>query len=127
LRAEAKAMKPGKPTNLARVVKKAIVMGMVERGMGETPSRIRTEMMEKVRRPHITEIIKRNVEQGTTLMTDSLGSYKGIEGEGFIHFAINHAICYAKGAVHTNGLENFWSLMKRALMGTYVACEPFHL
>lgn len=39
----------------------------------------------------------------------------------------NHAEAYVRGSVHTNGLENFWSLLKRTLRGTYVAVEPFHL
>ncbi len=127
LRAEAKALKPGRPVNLSRVVKKAIVVGMLERGMNGNASQVRTEMVEVRRRPHITEIIKKNVEQGATVMTDALRSYNGLKDEGFIHMAINHAVSYARGAVHTNSLENFWALMQRMLLGTYVACEPFHL
>ena len=47
--------------------------------------------------------------------------------EDYAHHVINHAICYARGNVHTNGLENFWSLLKRGIKGTYVSVEPFHL
>ena len=41
--------------------------------------------------------------------------------------SIDHAECYANGQVHTNSLENFWSLLKRTIAGTYVSVEPFHL
>ncbi|PYY19839.1 MAG: hypothetical protein DMG62_24220, partial [Acidobacteria bacterium] len=58
--------------------------------------------------------------------TDALPSYTGLEQE-YIHNVIDHAECYAKGHVHTNGLENFWSLLKRGIRGTYVSVEPFHL
>ena len=53
-------------------------------------------------------------------------SYDGLDRD-FVHNVINHAVCYAEGTVHTNGMENFWSLLKRGLNGTYVSVEPFHL
>lgn len=56
----------------------------------------------------------------------ALASYTGLAPE-FVHDFVDHAECYAKGHVHTNGLENFWSLLKRCIHGTYVAIEPFHL
>ena len=56
----------------------------------------------------------------------SVASYEGLHRE-YVHKVINHAECYAKGAVHTNGKENFWSLLKRSIKGTYVSVEPFHL
>ena len=43
------------------------------------------------------------------------------------HDVINHTEKYVRGRVHTNGIENFWSLLKRGIGGTYVAVEPFHL
>jgi transposase-like protein len=58
--------------------------------------------------------------------TDELASYKGLDME-YAHMVINHAEAYAKGPVHTNGMENFWSLLKRGIKGTYVSVEPFHL
>jgi hypothetical protein len=58
--------------------------------------------------------------------TDALASYNGLDSD-YTHKVIDHAECYAKGNVHTNGLENFWSLLKRAIKGTYVSIEPFHL
>ncbi|HUO09193.1 MAG TPA: IS1595 family transposase [Phycisphaerae bacterium] len=102
-------------------------MGMLERGSEGKPSRVRVQMVEKVRRPHLTEIIHANVEKKSFVMTDALRSYTSLGEEGFIHMAVNHAVRYAEGRNHTNGLENFWSLMKRTLLGTYVACEPFDL
>ena len=59
-------------------------------------------------------------------MTDALASYKTLE-EAFIHGVIDHAEAYVDGNIHTNGIENFWSLLKRAIKGTYVSVEPFHL
>ena len=70
--------------------------------------------------------IKNEVVEGSEIFTDALPSYTGLEQE-YIHNVIDHAECYAKGHVHTNGLENFWSLLKRGIRGTYVSAEPFHL
>ena len=58
--------------------------------------------------------------------TDQAVSYDTLHRR-YIHDTVNHADTYVKGQVHTNGLENFWSLMKRNLSGTYVSVEPFHL
>jgi hypothetical protein len=63
---------------------------------------------------------------GATIYSDSLPSYAGLDRQ-YIHNVIDHAEKYAEGAVHTNGLENFWSLLKRSIRGTYVSVEPFHL
>ena len=60
------------------------------------------------------------------MFTDALHSYHGLRAD-FAHQAVDHAECYAQGNVHTNGLESYWSLLKRALGGTYVSVEPFHL
>jgi transposase-like protein len=79
------------------------------------------------KRPHITEVIKAHVNPGSFLMTDALNSYKHLGEDGFIHMMINHAVKYAEGRIHTISVENFWSLLGRALNGTYVAVEPFHL
>jgi hypothetical protein len=67
-----------------------------------------------------------NVEAGSELFTDTLLSYEGLAPE-FVHGFVNHAERYVDGRIHTNGLENFWSLLKRSLKGTYVSVEPFHL
>jgi len=70
--------------------------------------------------------IKKNVEPGAHLFTDEASGYFGLRAE-YVHEFINHAEAYVDGNIHTNGLENFWSLLKRGLSGTYVSVEPFHL
>src|SRR5207245_2455371 len=72
------------------------------------------------------EEVKKRVDAGSALYTDELLSYEGLEGQ-YAHQVINHALSYVEGAVHTNTMENFWSLLKRGLHGTYVSVEPFHL
>jgi hypothetical protein len=62
---------------------------------------------------------------GTALYTDALKSYEGLTE--FEHQVVDHAVEYVNGKIHTNGLENFWSLLKRGINGTYVSVEPFHL
>jgi len=70
--------------------------------------------------------VKQHVETGAEVMTDELLSYWGLEKD-YVHQVINHAEEYVRGNVHTNGMENFWALLKRGLGGTYVSVEPFHL
>jgi len=72
------------------------------------------------------EIVRENVHTGTWLMTDEFTGYAGL-AKDYTHLVVNHLESYVRGNVHTNGLENFWSLLKRGLGGTYVAVEPFHL
>jgi len=69
---------------------------------------------------------KQHVERGANVYTDAWRAYSGLDEE-YIHNVINHAVEYVRGNVHTNGIENFWSLLKRTLKGTYVSVEPFHL
>jgi transposase-like protein len=69
--------------------------------------------------------VRQHVEAGSALFTDALKSYEGMNE--FEHQVVDHAVEYVRGSVHTNGLENFWSLVKRGLHGTYVSVEPFHL
>jgi transposase-like protein len=70
--------------------------------------------------------VKKHVEAGSALYSDALLSYDGLSSD-YAHQVIDHAVQYVDGQVHTNGLENFWSLLKRGLNGTYVSVEPFHL
>jgi transposase-like protein len=70
--------------------------------------------------------VREHVEPGSALYTDSLKSYDGLENE-YIRGIVDHSKAYVNGRVHTNGMENFWSLLKRALKGTYVSVAPFHL
>lgn len=102
-------------------VGKAVVFGLLERH-GE----VRLHVVPDTKRRTLHAKIADHVESGTNILTDAHKSYLGLDPE-FAHEFIDHAECYAKGHVHTNGLENFWSLLKRCVHGTYVAIEPFHL
>lgn len=64
--------------------------------------------------------------RGATLYTDAWAGYRGLDGD-YEHLVIDHAVAYARGSIHIQGLENFWSLLKRSIKGTYVSVEPFHL
>jgi len=66
------------------------------------------------------------VEAGSKLYTDEFTSYSDLPPE-FVHELVNHLQYYVSGRVHTNGMENFWSLLKRTLKGTYVSVDPAHL
>ena len=78
------------------------------------------------RRPALQGEIVKHVAPGSAVYTDNFMSYLDMPNE-FFHQFIDHAERYVEGRVHTNGLENFWSLLKRGLKGTYVSVEPFHL
>src|SRR5437899_6177521 len=105
---------------------KVAVMGLLERNSPDRASRIKARVVRNVRRAGLQKHVRTEVEKGSEIYTDELRSYSGLE-QDYIHKVINHAECYAKGHVHTNGLENFWSLLKRGSKGTYVSVEPFHL
>jgi len=100
---------------------KIMVMGILERG-----GKIRTKIIADRKQETLHGAVRANVEAGAALFTDTFGAYKGLQGE-FEHQVVDHALRYVEGRVHTNGLENFWSLLKRGIGGTYVAVEPFHL
>ncbi len=100
---------------------KTIVLGFLERG-GD----VRTEVVENRDSHTLQRKVLYHIEEGSTVMTDELHSYCGLETV-YAHKVINHAYEYAKGHILTNGMENFWSLLKRGLGGTYVSVAPFHL
>jgi transposase-like protein len=100
---------------------KAMVMGVLERG-----GQVRAMVVENRRRAELQKQVREHVEAGAAIFTDELPSYKGLSTE-YDHAVINHAVEYVNGNIHTNGMENFWSLLKRGLHGTYVSVEPFHL
>ena len=102
-------------------VGKAIVMGLLQRH-----GKVKVRHIPNARRDTVQQEVRANVEPGSKVYTDALPSYNGLNRD-FIHEAINHAECYVRGSVHTNGLENYWSLLKRGIRGTYVSVEPFHL
>lgn len=109
-------------------VDKIAVMGILERGdkkKGIT-SKVRTTVVDDRKKKTLQAEVKANVEAGAALYSDALKSYDGLELE-YAHQVVDHAIEYVRGKVHTNGMENYWSLFKRGLNGTYVSVEPFHL
>jgi len=100
---------------------KTPVIGILERG-----GKVRTAVVPNRRKKALQSEVKKHVEAGSALYTDALLSYDGLASE-YAHQVIDHAVAYVDGAVHTNGLENFWSLLKRGISGTYVSVEPYHL
>jgi transposase-like protein len=105
---------------------KAVVMGLLRRTTRNNPSQFRAQVVQNVKRGTLHAIVRDTVEEGSAVYSDALKSYLGLE-QGYDHRVIDHAVEYVRGQVHTNGAENFWSLLKRAIKGTYVSVEPFHL
>lgn len=102
---------------------KAIVMGMLDRDARQ----VRAKVIPNVERETLQNEILACIEKKSTVYTDKWGGYQSLEEKEFVHETVNHLEEYVRGNVHTNGIENFWSLLKRSLRGTYVAVEPFHL
>jgi transposase-like protein len=100
---------------------KTAVIGVLERG-----GKIRVSVIDSRKKKPLQDHVKENVHPGTEVFTDALKSYEGLDAE-YVHQIIDHAVQYVEGHVHTNGLENFWSLLKRTLKGTYTFVEPYHL
>ncbi len=100
---------------------KAIVHGVLERG-----GKVIAGVVGNRKRNAVQKAIRENVEAGSTVYTDELKSYVGLD-DAFTHEMINHAEEYVRGDVHTNGMENFWSLLKRCINGTYISVMPWHL
>jgi transposase-like protein len=105
---------------------KTIVMGILERKGSSPTSRVRARVIKETTKNVLHAEVRAAVAPGATLFTDSAGGYRGLDAD-FKHEVVDHAVEYVRGQVHTNGLENFWSLLKRGLKGTYVSVEPFHL
>lgn len=101
---------------------KEIVFGLLERKTGK----VRVHHVETRRKHELVSIVRDEVRKGSEVMTDELLSYDGLDAD-YKHKVINHAEQYVDGNVHTNRMENFWSLLKRSIKGTYVSVEPFHL
>ena len=100
---------------------KTMVVGVLQRG-----GKVRANVINSRKKQTLQAHVKAHVEPGAEIFTDSLKSYEGLNPE-FVHQVVDHAVEYVKGHVHTNGMENFWSLLKRTLNGTYISVEPFHL
>jgi transposase-like protein len=119
----ARNMHANKRPKLSRngIVGKVAVMGLLER-----QGKVRTVVLDGLTQEHLQPNVHKHVEQGSNVFSDAHGGYTGLES-AYVHNVINHAVEYVRGNVHTNGIENFWSLLKRTLKGTYVSVEPFHL
>jgi transposase-like protein len=100
---------------------KAVAFGLLERG-----GKVRTMTLPDRQKETVQPLIKKHVQAGAALYTDEMLGYRGMDAD-FAHQVINHAVQYVDGKIHTNGLENYWSLLKRGVNGTYVSGEPFHL
>ena len=101
---------------------KTAVQGMLDRESRQ----VRATVVKNVRRKTLQAQILNNIEHGSRIYTDKAVAYENLQLK-YIHEVVDHARKYVQGQVHTNGLENFWSLLKRSLKGTYVAVEPYHL
>ena len=99
---------------------KTAVMGILERG-----GKVRVTVVPNRKKKALQSEVRKHVEAGSAIYTDALKSYDGLDE--FQHGVVDHAVQYVDGKIHTNGLENFWSLLKRGLNGTYISVEPFHL
>jgi transposase-like protein len=100
---------------------KTAVMGILERG-----GKVRASVITSRKKKELQAEVRKHVEAGAALYSDALKSYVGLASD-YAHQVVDHATQYVDGRVHTNGLENFWSLLKRGISGTYVSVEPFHL
>ena len=101
----------------------AVVMGMLDRDARQ----VRAKVVPNVKRETLQNEILNQIEGGSTVYTDGAPVYDHLSAQDYIHATVNHVEEYVRGQVHTQGIENFWSLLKRGLRGTYVAVEPFHL
>lgn len=103
-------------------------MGLLARHSEKTPvSQVVTRVVRSTRAPALMEHVLQHIPKGAEVHTDTWVGYKHMAAADYAHKVVDHAECYVKDGVHTNGLENFWCLLKRTLKGTYVHCAPFHL
>ena len=109
-------------TTIGKLAAKTAVMGMLQRG-----GKVKTAILGGKRdKKQMHEVIHESVVPGTWIMTDEFSNYDGLSKD-YTHLVVQHLERYVQGNVHTQGIENFWSCLKRSLGGTYVAVEPFHL
>jgi len=102
------------------------VMGILQRTDGTIPSRVVARVIRAATARAVQSVVRQHVEPGSALMTDAASAYLGLSAD-YIHESVNHADEYVRGNVHSNGIENFWSLLKRTVKGTYVSVDPMHL
>lgn len=102
---------------------KIAVMGMLDRESRQ----VRAKVVPNVRRETLQNEILNQIQGGSQVYTDASTSYLGLKAVNYVHETVNHVEEYVRGQIHTQGIENFWSLLKRGLRGTYVAVEPYRL
>ncbi len=112
-----------KSTNRAHQV---AIAGLLERTSESGASRVKLKIVRNVKAKIVQPNVRENVVAGSEVFSDALLSYEGLS-DAYTHSVIDHAIAYVDGKIHTNGLENFWSLLKRTIKGTYICPKPFHL
>ncbi|MDO8324903.1 MAG: IS1595 family transposase [Phenylobacterium sp.] len=105
---------------------KVAIMGILQRTNGEIPSRVLARVIKDANSRTLQSHVRDSVEPGAQVMTDSHFGYRGLRAD-YIHQHVNHAVEYVRGTVHSNGIENFWSLLKRSIKGTYVSVDPHHV
>ena len=125
----------GKPKNMHRSRRLRLQVG--ENGYSEKTAvfgildretrKVRAQVVPNVKRDTLQKAILDRVGFGATVYSDGWLGYVGLDAKGFIHETVNHVEEYVRGQVHTQAIENFWSLLKRGLNGTYVAVEPYHM
>jgi transposase-like protein len=111
------------PHITGRATKKIPVFGMLDREARQ----VRAHVIPEVKREVLMDAILSNIEKRSTIYSDGLADYRPLRTMEFVHETVNHVNKYVRGSVYTQGIENFWSLLKRGLKGTYVSVEPFHL
>ena len=122
----------GKAKNMHKAKREKVIQGRGSVGKTavfgalERKGRVLAKVIERTDRETLHTEVKNSIEKGANLFSDEWLSYRGLDSD-YIHQVINHSIEYVKDNVHTNGIENFWALLKRTLKGTYVSVEPFHL
>ena len=114
---------PNYKPQTGRATLKTPVFGMIDRNTRQ----VRAHVIPEIKREVLMDSILTNIEKGSTIYSDGLTEYQSLKYQDFVHETVNHLYEYVRGEVHTNGIENFWSLLKRGLKGTYVSVEPFHL
>jgi transposase-like protein len=98
------------------------VIGAVERGGNVT-----AKVVDDTTLSTLQGFVKENVHRQSVVYTDGARGYIGLGGS-FKHASVDHKLGeYVNGIIHTNGIENFWSLLKRGIKGTYISIAPFHL
>jgi transposase len=115
--------RPGTGSGTGKLIGKAIVFGMLERG-----GAVMTRIVPNTRKFTLAPLIMENIQRGSVVSTDEHGSYRALRHFGYRHGAVNHkAEQWVDGIHHTNSIENFWSQLKRSIRGTHIHVSAKHL